>query len=131
MVTQTSLMAQKVRIQQWAEQIRECQNRPKGMAVETWCAQNNLTKANYYYRLRRVREVCLEQFQAAETPAFVELPVSEKEMVCAESATETNITEKAGPILRMKSISGFCIEVFSDISPTLLRQVIEAMNHAE
>ena len=131
MVTQTSLMAQQVRIQQWAEQIRECQNRPKGMDVETWCAQNNLTKANYYYRLRRVREVCLEQFQAAETPAFVELPVPEKEMVCSKPDTETDITEKADPILRMKSVSGLCIEVFSDISPTLLRQVIEAMNHAE
>ena len=55
MATQTSLVAQQVRIRQWAEQIRNCQNRPKGMDVETWCTQNNLTKANYYYRLRRVR----------------------------------------------------------------------------
>ena len=59
MATQTSLVAQQVRIRQWAEQIRICQNRPKGMDVETWCTQNNLTKANYYYRLRRVRQICL------------------------------------------------------------------------
>lgn len=58
MATQTSLVAQQVRIRQWAEQIRNCQNRPKGMDVETWCTQNNLTKANYYYRLRRVRQIC-------------------------------------------------------------------------
>ena len=45
MATQTSLVAQQVRIRQWAEQIRNCQNRPKGMDVETWCTQNNLTKA--------------------------------------------------------------------------------------
>ena len=44
MATQTSLVAQQVRLQQWAEQIRDCQSRPKGMDVETWCAQNNLTK---------------------------------------------------------------------------------------
>ena len=37
MATQTSLVAQQVRIRQWAEQIRNCQNRPKGMDVETWC----------------------------------------------------------------------------------------------
>ena len=42
MATQTSLVAQQVRIRQWAEQIRNCQNRPKGMDVETWCTQNNL-----------------------------------------------------------------------------------------
>ena len=131
MTTQTSVMAQQVRIQQWAEQIRECQSRPKGMDVETWCAQNNLTKANYYYRLRRVREVCLEQIQTSETPTFIELPVPEKKEVCAESATETGFTEKVAPVFRMKSASGLCVEVFSDISPTLLRQVIEAMNYVE
>lgn len=74
MATQTSLVAQQVRIRQWAEQIRNCQNRPKGMDVETWCTQNNLTKANYYYRLRRVRQICLDQMQETETTAFVELP---------------------------------------------------------
>lgn len=45
------------------------------MDVETWCAQNNLTKANYYYRLRRVREVCLGQIQDTAAPIFVKLPV--------------------------------------------------------
>jgi len=37
MATQTSLMAQQIRIQQCVEQIRGCQNRPKGMDVENWC----------------------------------------------------------------------------------------------
>ena len=131
MATQTSLMAQQIRIQQWADQIRECQNRPKGMDVETWCAQNNLTKANYYYRLRRVREVCLEQIQASEMPTFVELPIPDNKEVCAEPVMETRFTEKATPVLRIKSDSGLCVEVFSDISPTQLRQVIEAMDHAK
>ena len=45
MATQTSLIAQQVRIRQWAEQIRACQNRPAGMDVDTWCVQNNLTKS--------------------------------------------------------------------------------------
>ena len=132
MATQTSLMVQQIRIQQWAEQIRECQNRPKWMDMETWCAQNNLTKANYYYCLRHVREVCLEQFQATDAPTFVELPVPEKKTVCADPATETTLAEKARPVLWMKSVSGLCVEVFSDnISPIQLRQVIEAMNHVE
>lgn len=74
MATQTSLVAQQVRIRQWAEQIRNCQNRPKGMDVETWCTQNNLTKANYYYRLRRVRQICLDQMQDTETTALWNCP---------------------------------------------------------
>ena len=58
----------------WAEQIRECQNRPEGMGVSTWCKQNNITKANYYYPLKRVRQMYLDQLPEAEKPAFVELP---------------------------------------------------------
>lgn len=52
MAEQTSLVAQQVRLMHWAEQIRECQNRLEGMDVSTWCEQNNITKANYYYPLK-------------------------------------------------------------------------------
>ena len=56
MKSQTSLVASQVRLQHWAEQIKDCQNRPEDMDVKTWCDQNGLTKANYYYRVRKVRE---------------------------------------------------------------------------
>lgn len=56
MNTQTSLAT---------EQIRDCQNCPSNMKVDAWCREHGLTKANYYYRLRRVREACLE---FCETP---------------------------------------------------------------
>ena len=78
MTTQTSLMVEQVRLQQWAEQVWDCKNRPKGMDVETWCVQNNITKTNYYYRLRRVRKACLDQMRT-EQSNFIELPIpSEK-----------------------------------------------------
>lgn len=60
MTEETSLVAQQVRLRQWAEQIRDCQNRPEGMDVSAWCALHNITKANYYYRLKRVRKACLD-----------------------------------------------------------------------
>lgn len=54
------MVAADFRLQEWAAQIRECQNRLAGMSVVDWCACHGFTKANYYYRLRRVREICLE-----------------------------------------------------------------------
>ena len=60
MSSQTSLVAEQVRLRQWAAQIQECQSRPADMKVETWCSEHGITKANYYYRLRRVRKACLE-----------------------------------------------------------------------
>ena len=56
MKSQTSLIASQCRLQQWAKQIRDCQNRPADMQVSKWCEMNGITTANYYYRLCRVRE---------------------------------------------------------------------------
>ena len=56
MSSQTSLVAEQVRLRQWAAQIQECQSRPADMKVETWCSEHGITKANYYYRLRRVKK---------------------------------------------------------------------------
>lgn len=60
MSSTTSMVATHYRLQEWAEQVRACQNRPIGSKVIDWCAQNGITKADYYYRLRKVREACLE-----------------------------------------------------------------------
>ncbi len=62
----TTAVAVQYRLKEWAEQIRECQNRPAGMSVIDWCAGHGITKANYYYRLRRVREACLESLAIPE-----------------------------------------------------------------
>ena len=74
MSSETSMVAAGFRLQEWAAQIRECQSRPAGMSVAGWCADNGITKANYYYRLRRVRANCLENIQK-EMPAQQMVPV--------------------------------------------------------
>ena len=54
MKTLTSLVAKQVRLQSWADQIKDCENRPVNMSVDTWCDQHGVSKANYYYRLTRL-----------------------------------------------------------------------------
>ena len=133
MATQTSLVAQQVRIRQWAEQIRNCQTRPKGMDVETWCTQNNLTKANYYYRLRRVRQICLDQMQDTETTAFVELPAPAPDPKKTDTPKESGTCISAGtlPMIRIKNTRGLSAEIFSGTSPEMLCHLIKAFTHAE
>lgn len=74
MSSETSMVAADFRLQEWAAQIRECQSRPAGMSVVGWCACHGITKANYYYRLRRVRETCLDNIQG-DMPAHRIVPV--------------------------------------------------------
>ena len=126
MTTQTSLVAEQVRLQQWAEQGRDCKNRPRGMDVETWCAQNNITKANYYYRLRRVRKACLDQMQT-EQADFIELPMPSEKNISADTE---NVSDSI-PAIRIKTKEGVSFEVFSNVSTEVLKYLIEVVIHAE
>jgi hypothetical protein len=42
-----------------------------GLSVRSWCAQNGISPKTYYYRLRRVREECVE---AAPTVVPLNVP---------------------------------------------------------
>ena len=60
MNSQTSLLAERIRLKQWAAQIQEYKNRSADMNVEAWYSEYVITKVHYYYRLKRVRKACLK-----------------------------------------------------------------------
>ena len=55
MDSKSSLAARQCRIQEWAQMIHDWNNRKSGMSADEWRQSNGLTKSNYYYRLRQVR----------------------------------------------------------------------------
>ena len=59
MASKESQVAAQVRLNQWAQEIQDCQNRPKDMTVDEWCKQHNIKKANYYWRLRWLCTGCI------------------------------------------------------------------------
>ena len=121
MSSQTSLVAKQCRLQTWALRIQECQNRPKDMSVDDWCLQHNITKTNYYYRLRRVREACLESMNSQ--PAFVELAVPEEEdTIPHESVSASAVIHGA---------NGLLIEIHENASSVFLRKLIGACAYAK
>jgi hypothetical protein len=128
MNTQTSLVASQFRLQQWAEQIKECQSRPAGMNVDTWCAQNGITKANYYYRLRRVREACLSAAES-NSASFVEMPVPvDPEPGHPVSAKPVLSTD---PVAVLRCTNGLSIEIRPGASAELIHTLIGALAHVK
>ena len=124
MSSETSIVAADFRLQEWAAQIRECQSRPSGMSVVSWCACHGITKANYYYRLRRVREACLETIHG-------KIPV--RQVVSVQPRLLQQQEQKgcnAQPGLDI-SIKGICIHVTESTSMPLLTEVLKAVQHAE
>ena len=101
----TTMTARQCRLQEWTEQIKSCKNRPQGTSVEEWCSLQGITKANYYYRLRRVRMACL----------------LEKSMASSEIKPGTLTIQ----------IRDCSIQVTSNSSLDLLSSVLHVIRHAE
>ena len=124
MSSETTMVAEQCRLREWAAQIKDCQGRPVGMSVVEWCACHGITKANYYYRLRRVRKACLENIRE-EMPA--------QQMVSVRSKLLQHQNQEDGnpqPGLDI-SIKGFSIHVTESTSMPLLESVLKAVQHAE
>ena len=112
MASQTSIVAKQVRL-------------------AAWCAKHGITKANYYYRLKRVRKACLDLLPNTGAPAFIELPVPRRK--CSEAVTLlTNPGHNtAAPVACIRNADGLSVEIFSDIAPEMVRCLVEAFGHAE
>lgn len=125
MSSQTSSVAQQVRIQQWADLIRDCQNRPCEMTLDTWCLLHEINKATYYYRLRKVRQACLS-VMAPPKPVFVELslPDTTKPDILAEN-------NSSRPIAILHGRNGLTLELLSAVPSELVDAVLKVMSHAE
>lgn len=94
------------------------------MKVETWCSQNGITKSNYYYRLRRVREAYIETTQSSET-TFVELPVM------SESEKSEKQESKKLPVARIHTDDNLSIDIFSSISADQIQSLIGAVTNVK
>ena len=92
------------------------------MSVKDWCLQQGITKANYYYRLRRVRQACIERIPNDMLPkAIVPVP---NELIEAESKS---VSQSGLDI----SITGCSIHVAETTSMELLASVLEVIRRAQ
>ena len=124
MSSATTAVAVQYRLQEWAAQIRECQNRPAGMSVVDWCASHGITKANYYYRLRRVRQACLENLPP-EAPAQQIVPVN---TCILQQKTQSGSDIQQGLSV---SVNGFSIHVTESTPMPLFAAVLKEVRNAE
>lgn len=115
MKTNASKVARQYRLQQWAEQIRECNDRSPESSVKDWCAQHNISTANYYYRLKEVRQACLANLPMEQVSQQI-VPVQTALTTAGSSADESFVEIMANNI---------CIRVTESTSPELLKMVLQ------
>ena len=124
MSSATTAVAVQYRLKEWAEQIRECQNRPAGMSVVDWCATHSITKGNYYYKLRCVRQACLENLPP-EAPAQQIVPVN---TCLLQQDTQSGSGIQQGLCV---SVNGFSIHVTESTPMPLLTAVLKVVRNAQ
>ena len=124
MSSDTTIVATQFRLREWAAQIKECQNRPAGMSVADWCTCNGITRTNYYYHLRRVREACLESVSDGTSTQQI-VPVDP--MLLQQEQNRCSCPDSGLDI----SIKGCSIHVTEGASMQLLAAVLEVIQSAE
>ena len=96
------------------------------MTIGEWCAQHNITKCDYYYRMRAVRKACIEAVptevvQQAIVPVSMELLNPVDNYPVPSDATET--------IELM--FHGVNIKVTHQTSDELLKKVLGVLAHVK
>lgn len=90
------------------------------MKIDKWCQMHGITKANYYWRLRKVREAFLDTKDIA--PAFVELP--------APMSVEATASTTPKVVAILKGTNHLTMEITDQASPSFLNALLGAMTHA-
>lgn len=71
----------------WEERFKE--QASSGMTVETWCAQNQITRYTFYYWKQRIRKAKMEPMEKISTaPMFAKL---EMPSASGETTTEARL----------------------------------------
>lgn len=129
MKSKESQVAAQVRLEQWALEVQDCMNRPKDMTVAEWCVQHSIKRANYYWRLKRVRQTCLAQVETT-AGSFVELPAP---VPCELPAVSIPVTADAASstMAMLHTTNGISIEIMESATAEFLKNLIGAVANAE
>ena len=100
--TAITTVKHELRLSEWSAQIESQQS--SGLSVQKWCAENGINPKTYYYRLRKVREQCIET-----APSIVPLSVP-------QSSDKINIEK-----------NGLQISLPADISVDILTALVSEL----
>ena len=122
-------------LKKWAAIIKEC--RSSAIKILQWLEINNISKDQYYYWQRKLKETCIDTLER-QAATFVELPVTKE----ASASTELTVTHsmyenkndnssfKDNSIAAVIKTNGVIFEITNTATPDFIKNLIEAFNHA-
>lgn len=120
-------------LKKWASIIKEC--RSSGMKILQWLEINNISKDQYYYWQKKLKETCIDTFER-QAATFVELPITKE----VPASTELTVTHsvcknddsyfKDNMIAAVIKTNRVTFEITNTATPDFIKNLIEAFNHA-
>lgn len=124
-----------VRLASWKSVVEQCQLRPEGLTIASWCKQNGVNVKQYYYWQRRVRRKAAQDTSSGMPP----VPVSESGCV--------SFAEISVPIQPSAAVAAPCltpdfhpeavirrgdliIGLKNSVSDRLLDRILKGVSHA-
>lgn len=125
-----------VRLSNWKAVVEQCQSRPKGQTIASWCEENDISVKQYYYWQRRVRKNAVQEASAVLLPSSPseEAQVSFAEIsFSAQAQTSSSAIPDPVPDFRPEAIirkGDLVIGLKNSISDRLLDRLLKGVSHA-
>ena len=116
-----------VRLANWKAIVERCQSRPKDQSAKQWLAINNVPEKQYYYWLRKIRAMALQEMNTS-LPAVTNERSAEP-ISFAEFSSHDLLESKSAPAIIIKT-SKSTIEITTDVSEKLMVKLVKAVAHA-
>ncbi len=123
-----------VRSSKWKDIIQQCQNRPSGMSIKQWMAENQISEKSYYYWQRKLRKTVYEQMdnpltvlsamQEGPEVSFAEIRIPESKGSVSDIIPETI---RPTAVIRTATMT---IALSNDIADSLLSRILHEVSHA-
>ncbi|SHJ13676.1 hypothetical protein SAMN02745725_01829, partial [Pseudobutyrivibrio xylanivorans DSM 14809] len=62
----SAALKRQMRYQQWVEEVKDFNSRPKDMTVREWCALHDIKPPTFYDHMRRVQDYFASQLQTTD-----------------------------------------------------------------
>ena len=117
------------RLNNWKHIVEECNNRPQGVTVKQWVADNGINEKVYYYWLRRVRQAAYDQMKSEHSG---ELAVTSDRRVSYAEITLTGNTGSGQSMhpVAVLSAGNISIDISEQASEEFLIKLMRAMKYA-
>ena len=129
-----------IRLGHWAQVVQAANARPQNQLLKDWLAENDISKDQYYYWQRKVRNEIYNRLQgdkelrapsALDTDvSFIELPVPKQpaaQPTVCQTGKEPVAMQTPAALIQAGNIS---IALSNDISETLLLRILREVSHA-